>query len=75
MVDVVLVGVSLMFVAIVPRPNVYIYASPVHVNVHQETCLWLAEFVVGVVNTVNVELAFSVKDEGMTFLVSSSTRV
>jgi len=53
----------------VPRPNVFVYVSPIHMNVHQETCLWLAEFVVGVVKTVNVDLALSVKDEGMTFLV------
>ncbi len=32
--------------------------------------MWLVEFVYGVVRTVNIELAMSVKDEGMTFLVS-----
>jgi len=32
--------------------------------------MWLVEFVYGVMRTVNIELAMSVKDEGMTFLVS-----
>ena len=38
-------------------------------NIHQETCLWLVEFVYGVVRTINVELALSLKDEGKTFMV------
>lgn len=47
----------------------FVYVSPVHVNVHQESCLWLVEFIHGVVKTVNIELALSVKDEGKSFLV------
>lgn len=54
----------------VPRPNVLLYMSPVHVNVHQESCLWLVEFMHGVVKTVNIQLALAVKDEGKSFLVS-----
>lgn len=55
---------------VVPRPNVMVYLSPIHLNLHQESCLWLVEFVHGVVRTVNIELALSVKDEGQSFLVS-----
>ena len=43
--------------------------SPVHLNFHQESCLWLVEFIHGVVKTVNIELALSVKEEGKSFLV------
>lgn len=54
-----------------PRPNVLLYMSPVHINVHQESCLWLVEFIHGLVKTVNIQLALTVKDEGKSFLVSS----
>ena len=47
-----------------------VYLSPVHVNVHQESCLWLVEFIHGLVKTVNIQLALTVKDEGKSFLVS-----
>lgn len=46
-----------------------VYMSPVHLSFHQESCLWLIEFIHGVVRTVNIELALSVKDEGKSFLV------
>lgn len=59
-----------MYVCAVPRPNVSVYLSPVHVNVHQESCLWLVEFVHGLVRTVNIQLALAVKDESKSFLVS-----
>ena len=58
------------FLSTVPRPNLFIYFSPVHINVHQESCLWLVEYVNGVIQTVNLELAVNVKDEGKAFIVS-----
>ena len=48
--------------------------NPVHANIDQKSCLWLVEFVHGVVKTINVELALDVKDEGKSFLVSHSNR-
>ena len=47
-----------------------VYLSPVHVNLHQESCLWLVEFLHGLVKTVNIDLALSVKEEGQSYLVS-----
>lgn len=61
-----------VFCLTVPRPNVFIYFSPLHINVDQRSCLWLMEFVYGVVHTINMELAVSVHDEGKTFIVSLS---
>ena len=55
---------------IVPRPNLFIYFSAIHINLHQDSCLWLVEYVNGVIQTVNLELAISVKDEGKAFIVS-----
>lgn len=55
----------------VPRSNMFVYFSPIHINVHQESCLWLVEYANGVVQTVNLELAVSVKDEGKAFIVST----
>ena len=54
----------------VPRPNVYVYMSPIHINFHQESCLWLAEFIHGVTATVNVGLAKTAVEEGNAYLVS-----
>eukprot|EP00731_Ephydatia_muelleri_P006094 Em0003g342a len=54
----------------VPRPNAYIYMSPIHVNVHQESILWLAEFIHGVIATVNVDLAKTAVEEGNAYLKS-----
>ena len=56
----------------VPRPNAYIYMSPIHINVHQESILWLAEFIHGVIATVNVDLAKTAVEEGNAYLVSHS---
>ena len=53
----------------VPRPNAYIYMSPIHVNVHQESILWLAEFIHGVIATVNVDLAKMAMEEGVVLFV------
>lgn len=53
---------------IVPRPNIFMYISPIHVNFHQEQCLWLAEFVQGVAQTVNIDLLLSAHDEGQHLL-------
>ncbi|XP_019849692.1 PREDICTED: uncharacterized protein LOC100636695 [Amphimedon queenslandica] len=53
---------------LVPRPNIFIYISPIHVNFHQEQCLWLAEFVQGVAQTVNLDLLLSAHDEGQHLL-------
>ena len=53
-----------------PRPNVFVYVSPLHINVDQRSCLWLVEFVYGVVKTINMELAVSVHDEGKSYMVS-----
>lgn len=36
----------------------------------QRSCLWLVEFVYGVVKTINMELAVSVHDEGKSYMVS-----
>ncbi len=55
---------------VVPRPNVSIDVTPIHINLHQQSCLWLVEFVHGVVQTINFDLAVSVHDEGKTVLVS-----
>ena len=44
------------------------YLSPVHVNFHQEQCLWLAEFVHGVARTVNLNLLLSAQVEGQHLL-------
>ena len=57
----------------VPRPNIYVYFSPIHINFHQESCLWLIEYINGVIQTVNIELAVSVKDESKAFIVSLLT--
>lgn len=54
----------------VPRPNLNIFFSPLHVNIDQRSCLWLVEFVYGVVHTVNMTLAISAHDEGKSFIVS-----
>ena len=62
-----------IFLSPVPRPNLFIYFSPIHINVHQESCLWLVEYVNGVIQTVNLELAVTVKDEGKAFIVSTIT--
>lgn len=59
----------------VPRSNLFVYFSPIHINVHQDSCLWLVEYVNGVIQTVNVELALTVKDEGKAFIVGQSTVV
>lgn len=53
-----------------PRPNVFVYISPLHINVDQLSCLWLVRFVYGVVRTVNMELAVSVHDEGKSYIES-----
>lgn len=53
---------------LVPRPNVFIYLSPLHVNFHQKLCLWLVEFVHGVARTVNLNLLMSAHIEGQEFL-------
>ncbi|KAL5502277.1 hypothetical protein EMCRGX_G009023 [Ephydatia muelleri] len=55
---------------LLPRPNAYIYMSPIHVNVHQESILWLAEFIHGVIATVNVDLAKTAVEEGNAYLKS-----
>ena len=52
----------------VPRPNIFIYISPIHVNFHQEQCLWLAEFAHGVAQTVNLDLLLSAHSEGQHLL-------
>ena len=52
----------------VPRPNVFVYLSPIHINFHQESCLWLAEFVHGVAQTVNLNLLLAAHTEGKVFL-------
>ena len=53
---------------IVPRPNIFVYLSPIHVNFHQESCLWLVEFVHGVARTVNLNLLLAAHTEGRVFL-------
>ena len=57
-----------LFVSLVPRPSVYAYLSPIHVNVHQQLFLWLAEFVHGVVRTINLSLFLSASTEGKMFM-------
>jgi len=57
-----------LFVA-APRPNIFIYFSPLHVNVDQRSCIWLLEFAYGVVKTINMELALSAHDEGKSYIV------
>ena len=52
----------------VPRPNIFVHLSPIHMNFHQESCLWLAEFVHGVVQTVNLNLLLAAHTEGRVFL-------
>ena len=49
----------------------FVYVSPLHINVDQRSCLWLVEFVYGVVKTINMELAVSVHDEGKSYMVSA----
>ncbi len=56
---------------VAPRPNVFVYFTPLHVNVDQHSFLWLVQFVYGVVMTINMKLALSVHDEGKSYLVSS----
>ena len=53
---------------LVPRPNIFIYLSPLHVNIHQEQFLWLAEFTHGVALTVNLNLILSAHTEGQHFI-------
>ena len=53
---------------IVPRPNVSIYLSPMHINFHQEQCLWLVEFCHGLARTVNLNLLLSAHTEGQVLI-------
>ncbi len=53
---------------VVPRPNIFAYLSPIHINVHQQLFLWLAEFVHGVMRTVNLDLLLSARTEGKMFM-------
>lgn len=42
----------------------YAYLAPIHVNVHQQLFLWLAEFTHGVIRTINLSLLLSASTEG-----------
>ncbi len=43
----------------VPRPNVSISVSPIHINLHQQSCLWLVEFIHGVIRTITFDFSSS----------------
>lgn len=48
--------------------------APVHVSFHQQHCLWLVEFVHGVLRTVNLDLALAVLSETSSFLETIKSR-
>lgn len=53
---------------LVPRPNVSLYLSPLHINFHQAQCLWLVELVHSLVRTVNLNLLLSAHTEGQVLI-------
>ena len=54
-----------------PRPNVYVYCCPVHINFDQKTCVWIARFARAILNfgTIDTNLATSVKKDFVVYLV------
>ena len=52
-----------------PRPNVYVYCCPVHINFDQKTCVWVARFARAILGTIDTTLAVSVKNDLLVYLV------
>ena len=57
------------FLSLAPRPNVYVYCCPIHINFDQKTCVWVARFARTILSTIDATLATSVKKDLVVYLV------
>jgi hypothetical protein len=53
---------------LIPRPNLYLHLTPLHATLHQDSLVWIMDFIHGVMATVNLDLAMSIHSEGKAFL-------
>ena len=60
--------------SLAPRPNVYVYCCPIHINFDQKTCVWIARFARAILGTIDTNLATSVRNDFVVYLVCLSVR-